>query len=57
LARWQLAQPFTNGDIEACYTQITSQQRQSDGFRNRARYRRQMLLGFHPPIPIPLGLA
>ena len=57
LARWQLAQPFTNGYIEGCHTKIKSQKRQSYGFRNRDRYRRKMLLGFRPPIQIPQGLT
>ena len=44
LAHLQLGQPFTNGYIEGCHTKITSQKRQSNGFRNRDRHRRKMLL-------------
>jgi len=53
LARWDLGRAVTNGFIEGCHTKIKAQKRLSDGFRNRDRYRRKMLLGFLPPTAIP----
>jgi len=57
LARGHRAQPFTPGHIADCYPKIKRPKRQSYGFGNRDRYRPTMLLGFRPPIPIPLGLT
>jgi len=54
LVRWQeqILNHFdhrtTNGFTEGCHTKIKMLKRLSYGFRNRARYRTKILLGFHP---------
>jgi transposase len=53
LLRWQeqILNHFdhgtSNGFTEGCHTKIKMMKRQSYGFRNRERYEKKMLLGFH----------